>query len=97
MAPRLRDRNSVVRACAEYDRLGQDGFLAEYGFGEATVYLLKYKGRLYDSKAIVGVAFGYEHPAEGPLRAHDFSGGVSTGAAAWQLAKLGFEIVERST
>ena len=95
MAPSLRDRSSVLRACAEHDRLGQQAFLEAYGFGEATRYLLRVDGRLYDSKAIVGVAYGYEHPSEGPLGCHEFSGGVSTGAAAWQLKRLGFEIVER--
>lgn len=60
---RLRQRESVVRACAEFDRFGQQRFLESHGFGEATEYLLRVDGRLYDSKAIVGVAYGYEHPA----------------------------------
>ncbi|HSH58280.1 MAG TPA: hypothetical protein VK988_01310 [Acidimicrobiales bacterium] len=49
---------------AEYDRLGQERFLGEYGFGEVTRYLLRVDGRLYDSKAIVGDAYGYEHRAK---------------------------------
>lgn len=85
-----------MRACAEYDRLGQQRFLEQHRFGEATKYLLRVDGRLYDSKAIVGVAYSYEHPAEGVLSAHDFSGGMSSGAAAWQPELLGFEIVTRS-
>ncbi|MGH9244039.1 MAG: hypothetical protein ACRD29_06935 [Acidimicrobiales bacterium] len=85
----------MLKACAEYDHLGQQRFLDTYGFGEATRYLLRVGDRLYDSKAIVGVAYGYEHPGEGVLDWHDFSGGVSTGAAAWQLQRLGFEIVTR--
>lgn len=96
MAPRLRERASVLRACEEYDRLGQHAFLETYGFGEATHYLLRVGDRLYYSKAIVGVAYSYEHPNEGVLGCHEFSGGVSTGAAAWQLQRLGFEIVTRS-
>lgn len=91
----LRNRGSVLRACAEYDRLGQERFLSDHGFGPATRYLLRVEGRLYDSKAIVGVAYGIENPGEGSLTADSFSGGVSQGAAAWQLQRLGFEVVER--
>lgn len=93
---RLRQRESVLRACSDYDRIGQERFLERHGFGEATKYLLRVDGRLYDSKAIVGVAYGFEHPAEGVLSAHEFSGGLSSGAAAWQLDRLGFEIVTKA-
>ena len=85
----------MLRACAEYDRVGQDRFLSEHGFGVATRYLLRVDGRLYDSKAIVGVAYGLENPGEGTLDSGSLSGGVSAGAAAWQLRRLGFEVVER--
>src|SRR2546421_735306 len=43
------ERADVVRAIEDYDRLGQDRFLAEHGFGRATAYLLIYRGRSYDS------------------------------------------------
>jgi len=49
----------VVRAIGEYDRLGQEQFLAEHGFGRATAYLLIYRRRSYDSKAILGVAYTF--------------------------------------
>ncbi len=78
----------VVRATEEYDRLGQEEFLAEHGFGRATAYLLIYRGRSYDSKAILGVAYKYATGVRiGP---HDFSGGVY--GAAGVLRKLGFEV-----
>jgi 5-methylcytosine-specific restriction enzyme A len=64
----------VVRAIEEYDRLGQEQFLAEYGFGRATAYLLIYQGRSYDSKAILGVA--YKLATGVGIGAQDFSGGV---------------------
>lgn len=44
MPPSLRDRRAVLKACAEYDRLGQERFLGTYGFGEATRYLLRVEG-----------------------------------------------------
>ena len=79
----------VRQAAAEYDRLGQDEFLARHGFGLATAYLLILDGKRYDSKAILGVAYGY---ATGrPLGPDDFSGGVH--GAAGVLSALGFEIV----
>jgi hypothetical protein len=87
-------RADVVRAIEEYDRLGQDQFLAEHGFGRATAYLLIYRERSYDSKAILGVAYTYATGV--PIGAHDFSGGVY--GAAGVLRKLGFEVRDtRST
>lgn len=78
----------VLRAIEEYDRLGQDPFLAEYGFGRATAYLLIYQGQSYDSKAILGVAYKFATGIRiGP---HEFSGGVY--GAAGVLRKLGFEV-----
>jgi len=47
----------VQQAVAEYDRLGQDEFLAHYGFGRATAYLLIVDGKAYDSKAILSFAY----------------------------------------
>jgi hypothetical protein len=81
-------RADVVRAIEEYDRLGQDQFLAEHGFGRARTYLLIHNGRSYDSKAILGVAYGYATGV--PLASHEFSGGVH--GAAGVLRKLGFEV-----
>ena len=49
----------VRQAAAEYDELGQDEFLARYGFGRARAYLLIIDGKAYDSKAILGVAYGH--------------------------------------
>lgn len=91
--PRLSDiTNASVRlAIEEHDQLGREGFLAKYGYRPAKSYLLEYRRRLYDSKAIVGVAYGYEHPAQGPLRSREFSGGESTVEAL--LTGLGFEVV----
>jgi hypothetical protein len=79
----------VRQAVDEYDELGQDEFLARYHFGRAHAYLLILDDKSYDSKAILGVAYGY---ATGrPLGPHDFSGGVH--GAAGVLSALGFEII----
>lgn len=83
-------RSSVVSAIRECDQLGQDVFLARHGFGRARRYFLDYEGRLYDSKAIVGVAHGYEYPSMGPLGPHDFSGGDAT--VKPKLEELGFRV-----
>lgn len=74
--------------------MGRERFLETYGFGASRRYLLRLDGQLYESKAIVGVAFKYETP-DGPLRASQFSGGVGAGGAARQLQDLGFEIIDR--
>ena len=79
----------VRQAAAEYDQLGQDEFLARHDFGRARAYLLTLDDKSYDSKAILGVAYGYATGRS--LGPHDFSGGVH--GAAGVLSALGFEIV----
>lgn len=69
-------RPSVLAAITEFDELGQSEFLRRHGFGEARNFRLVYHGRFYDSKAIVGVAYGY---ATGQIVDNSqFSGGLAT-------------------
>lgn len=90
---RLKSRDAVLKAVAEFDRVGRTYFLEKYGFGRAREFMLRdpETGRLYDSKAIVGAAYGYAFPDEGPLRAADFSGGEAT--VEKLLSDLDFEVV----
>lgn len=81
-------RADVVRAIAEYDRLARDEFFAEHGSARATAYLLIYRGRSYDSKTILGVA--YKFATGEPNGAHDLSGGVY--GAATVLRRFGFDV-----
>ena len=84
----------VERAAAEFDRLRREAFLDRYGFGRARTYFLVHGGRRYDSKAVVGVAHGFDRPDLGPLRPQDFSGGEATVAA--HLRALGFQVENHS-
>ncbi len=84
-------RREILQAVAEYDQLGQDGFLEKYGFGPARSYLLVIHGRTYDSKAIVGAAHGFL-PGQEPLAAADFSGGAAT--VGRLLSRLGFQVTQ---
>ena len=88
----LTSRAAVMRATEEYDALGASAFLDRYHFGASRLYRLLLDGRTYDSKAIAGVAHGYQFPDLGPLRSEDFSGGLS--GAAGRLRALGFEVVD---
>lgn len=87
----LTDRTAVLRAIEEADALGRERFLDKYGFRPSREYFLQHNGSRYDSKAIVGAAYGYQHPAEGPLKPSDFSGGEST--VRRKLEELGFSVV----
>lgn len=80
----------VVHAMIEFDRLGREAFLDHHGFGKSRGYYLIRDGSRYDSKAIVGVAHGYDRPDLGPLQPQDFSGGDAT--VAHRLESLGFDI-----
>lgn len=84
------DRTAVLRAIEEFDRLGQDAFLQQHGFGRSRSYFLRHGGKLYDSKAIIGVAHGYSGDDRRPLLATPFSGGKAT--VAQTLRGLGFEV-----
>lgn len=86
----LTSRKAVFAAMARYDEMGAEAFLATYGYGEASSYLAHHGGRTYDSKAIVGVAYGLQYPDRGPLAAGTFSSG--RGHASGYLSKLGFEV-----
>lgn len=85
------DPAAVLKAIREADALGSDRFLRKYGFRPSRVYFLEYRGKRYDSKAIVGVAYGFQHPEHGPLAAHEFSGGEHTVQS--RLEALGFTVV----
>lgn len=84
----------VSQAIAEFDQLGRDQFLKQYGFGRARSYWLLHEGRRYDSKAIIGVAHKYARPDIGPLLAAHFSGGEDT--VQRKLEALGFSVEVRT-
>ena len=80
----------VEQAIDEFDRLGKEAFLTQFGFGRARGYFLIPDGPRYDTKAVIGVAHGYGRPDLGPLRPQDFSGGDAT--VARLLESLGFDV-----
>ena len=89
----IHDPAAIRAAMKEFDRVGRTYFLEKYGFGKAREYMLRdpATGRLYDSKAIVGAAYGYAFPDRAPLSAGDFTGGEAT--VEYLLRNLGFEVV----
>jgi hypothetical protein len=86
----LTSAEAVRAAIAEFDALGRDAFLAKYGFGGSRRYFVRLGESMYDSKAIAGAAFGFEHPERGPLQHTDFSGGEET--VVRRLRELGFSV-----
>jgi hypothetical protein len=88
----LTDPRAVQAALDEFDALGRSAFLAKYGFGRSREYMVRLPdGRLYDSKAIVGAAHGFQFPDRGPLNWESFTGGENT--VERKLRDLGFEVV----
>ncbi len=81
-------RADVVRAIDEYDRLGQEQFFAQHGFGPSRSYELIWDKRHYPHKAILGTA--YEFATGKRLAPADFEGGKS--GAVKVLGKLGFTV-----
>jgi hypothetical protein len=81
-------RDDVVRALAEYDRLGAQQFFAEHGFAPTTTYELIWQGRRYPPKAILGTA--YEFATGQRLASADFEGGKS--GAVKVLGGMGLDV-----
>jgi hypothetical protein len=85
----IKTRKAVLKAIEQFDAMGRREFLSHYGFKPASQYMLTHKGRRYDSKAIVGVAHGFNSRAARPLLSKEFSGGAAT--VQKTLRRLGFE------
>lgn len=84
----LTDRASVEWAMAEFDRLGRDAFLSDYGYGEAKEYFVVTNAGRYDSKALFAAAYQHQHGVT--VGSDEISGGKN--AAAGRLVELGFEV-----
>jgi len=87
----LTDSFAVLQAINEFRELGEDAFLAKYGFERSRRILIALEGDTFPSKAILGAAHGFQFPEAGPLKPSEFSGGRVTTDKARQL---GFEVVE---
>jgi len=86
----LTNRQAVLAAIDEFNTLGREAFLDNYGYGPAKEYFLRYEGGYYDSKAICGAAVGHQYPDQGSLGSNEFSGGNNT--VKKKLNDLGFAI-----
>ena len=88
------DPKAVRAAAAECDRIGRTVFLHKYGYGPAREYVLVMDGREYDSKAVLGVAHGYQFPGRGALIAQGegFKGGQRMTRL---LEGLGFQVFRK--
>ena len=86
----ITSRAAVISAIAEFDQIGREQFLRKYGFGPSRRYFLEHNSGHYDSKAIVGAAYGYQFPSRGPLKNTEFSGGERT--VQHVLERLGFTV-----
>ncbi len=73
----------------EFDRLGEAVFLEKHGFGPSTTFVVVRDDERYPSKAIAGVAHGFEHPDEEPLTSTDIRGGTRVTS---KLEELGFRV-----
>lgn len=81
-------RPDILKAIAEYDRLGADGVARQWGYRAARRYWLVWEQQHYPSKAIVGIAAGvtrWERKLNG--------GQSSPGSAVCVLRRLGFEVL----
>lgn len=88
----ITDPQAVRQAMAEFRELGQDAFLKRYGFGKSRGWLVvDNDGLVYDAKAIVGAAHGFQFPEKGSLSGAEFRGGDTVGAV---LRSMGFDVQE---
>ena len=85
----LSDKKAIEKAIGEFDSIGRKEFLSKYRFGKARSYFLLKSGKMYDSKAIVGAAYGYQFGT--PLTPYHFGGGDRTVRPL--LESLGYRVV----
>jgi hypothetical protein len=85
-------REDVLRAIAEYDRVGAETFFSKHGFAPTTTYDLIWNKRRYPPKAILGTA--YELATGHRLGSGDFEGGKA--GAVRVLESLGFTVQKRA-
>lgn len=90
----LTEPNAVLKAIQEFDEIGRERFLERYDFGPSKKFYLVHQGKYYDSKAILGAAYGYQFPTRGPLPFDEFKGGDQ--AIHLLSDGLGFKVVELS-
>lgn len=88
MAIRDIEREHIESAIAEFDDNDRMTLLDAYGFGFSTGYLVHTGGRLYDPKALIGVA--HKYAAGRPLLPREF---VTDDARA-RLSKFAFPVVK---
>jgi hypothetical protein len=91
----LTSADAVRAAMAEHDSLGREEFLKKYGYGHALRYFVREGDSRYDSKAIYGVAYGHEHPEQGPLPNDAFTGGEAT--VKRRLEAIGFAVEDKGS
>jgi hypothetical protein len=85
-------RASAVRdALAEFRRRGRQAFLDHYGFRRSRDYFVVENGIGYDSKPVIGAAYGHQHGRTKALHYDDFSGGAPVIAA---FDRLGYRVVK---
>jgi hypothetical protein len=81
-------RQHILKALAEYDDRGKDAFLGVYGFSSSPASTLVHDDKVYDAKAVLGVAHRY---ATGRVAmAEELEGGKIDPIAI--LRKHGFEV-----
>ena len=85
-------REGVLAAIGLFDAMGRDACLEAHGFRPSRSYFLKYKGKLYDSKCVAGLAWGLSQ-GKAPLRGSEFSGG--TAHTVRRLEALGFTMEKK--
>ncbi|WP_087633589.1 hypothetical protein [Caballeronia telluris] len=68
-ARKLQATSAVDAALQEFDRIGRTAFLSKHGFEKSREHMLRMPetGTLYDARAIVGAAYGFAYPDQGPL------------------------------
>lgn len=84
----INNRDSIIKAIAEFNHLGEMDVHKTYGFKKSITYNLIHEKKRYPPKAIFGIAYQYEYGA--PLTRDEFQ---STIIIRDNLKNLGFDIV----
>ncbi len=70
----ITDRQAVLDAISECDRIGRTAFREKYAVDAKFELVLRHIGKVYDPEPLLAAAQAYQHPDLGPIRERIYQG-----------------------
>ncbi len=90
----ITDRQAVLEAINECDRIGRKAFREKYAVDAKYELVLRHNGKPYDPEPLLAAAQSYQHPDLGPIKERIYQGHRGQ-RMAQRYAALGFQLAEQ--